>query len=880
MELAVEHIGQVPEGTKVVQSSCGTRDLLCLSGGVGLTVLHRDGREPFKWTLSERRGCRDGTAGFLNASAGIGYVALEDHESDKHLAVFDTAQNWSQAFCGFVDCKFGRSSAKAVVGMRTRERGGSEVANVVVISSSGKIAILRCPGRTGTEIGDVIVPHVADLCRGRLLGVDTTVPGFCAIAKIERKHVGIHILKVDEEERGQLLKSGHGSRIDMAEPSGEASSSVSAVLWETLWAPTAPKNDAEPIGFAIQPDAAFVLYAGGTLRIFGPLGRLRNGQERESLNRWRSDSSELSSVGLDATYVADNSDVEERPQKQRRCTLRHSVKYEISLLASATGASGNDGGEESRAPGNESNINQTRRGGIVSVGGGYVMVGYGTVLSVWDGLYGVGHGFAELPDEIASICGSSSDGEVIVILASGLLLSVAVNLDEESEGLNLGSALKRQHSCLSITASQSNAVLPAKAPLHVQPVAISILKATADAGGSAPQLFENFVKAENRDEMRRVRRVLDRISTPTAKDVSDAMLKYVFGNKSTRRLRKWVSRTPALIDDVAQRPRHRLEWLPSERLAATVVARCLRELHSDHPSFLIPLIDMLGSGVVSSDFVLAVMSDLNSASVGVANDEVVPVSLTAPLVHKISCSGALEGMLLRLVDLSELDVVRMIQFGLRTLDASGVKTWMKAVSTSCGTEQEDADLFAAHRCHRLLGRCIARPVDEKQVTAALHRMPLQDVLSFLRYLKLVLTDEEMAELLCFHGDRLVRGEGTAQTGNSVSPADYRGVESWLDEPSFKGESAIKACALMGQICLDWIGRICAVHMTTLVMDERGTKMLSGLLEVVRARKVQVQCATPLVGILQHVREKQPVPTNDDPLYSVDRIHVTKFSALT
>jgi hypothetical protein len=29
-----------------------------------------------------------------------------------------------------------------------------------------------------------------------------------------------------------------------------------------------------------------------------------------------------------------------------------------------------------------------------------------------------------------------------------------------------------------------------------------------------------------------------------------------------------------------------------------------------------------------------------------------------------------------------------------------------------------------------------------------------------------------------------------------------------------------------------------------------------------------------------VREKQPVPTNDDPLYSVDRIHVAKFSALT
>jgi hypothetical protein len=714
--------------------------------------------------------------------------------------------------------------------------------------------------------------------------MDASVPGFCAIARLEGKQFGIHILNI----RGQKHAS---SRVDYADgtrqPVGHchdkaqfSAKDFSCVdTWDTIWAPPTPKHDPAPIGFAIQPDAAFILYSGGTLRVFWPQGRRIEGHQDATLNRWRADGS-AHKVG-DKSPAPDKDDhaVDENPAKRRKCMVRLAVKFDITLLAAVKGTTGNNSGE--KASEFASAADRPPCGGLASVGGGYVMVGYGRVVSVWDGLYGVGHGYVELPCDLVSISKGAADGEAIVFLSNGSIFSVAMDLSEEFEGLSLGIALKRQHSCLSITSFQSNTVLPSKAPLHVQPVASSILKATADAGGSAPHLFENFVKTENRDEMRRVRKVLDPTATPTAKDVGDSMLKFVFGNKATRRVWKWAERSPSLKEQIASRPRHRLELLPSERLAASVVARCLRELHRDGLTFLVPLIDMLGSGVVSADFVLAVISDLNAASVGAESDEHVPVSLTAPLVRQVDTSSALEAMLLRVADIAELDVIRMVQFGLRIVEAhrSG-KSEGKGELAYRAHEQEDALRTIPRRAERLLGRCITRPVDEKQVTSALQRMPLQDVVAFLRYLKRLLNDDALAEKVCFPGSWAENLERRADETDCDSPSEYRGAGLWLDEPAFKDVSTVKALSLLQQRCVDWIGRLSDVHMTTLVMDERGAKVLTGLLEVVRAQKARTQSATPLIGILQHVREKFPVPTKEDPLYSVDCIHISSFAALT
>jgi hypothetical protein len=227
--------------------------------------------------------------------------------------------------------------------------------------------------------------------------------------------------------------------------------------------------------------------------------------------------------------------------------------------------------------------------------------------------------------------------------------------------VTLALALRRQAVCREVVADVICADGANREPLRVQPVAAPPLRAAADAGGAGePQVLPAHIKADEREDEVRLRKVLD--MDADAQKVRDAFGLYVRGNLTSRiEQEKALAKGKAAVvaagisvaAGIGVAASTKLERLPSERLAATVVARCLREIEAGREEFLVPLVDMVCSGVVCSDVVLAVMSGL-----AVPGADGASVSMTHALTRSIDTSYGLEAVLMRVSDLSDADVVR------------------------------------------------------------------------------------------------------------------------------------------------------------------------------------------------------------------------------
>jgi hypothetical protein len=81
------------------------------------------------------------------------------------------------------------------------------------------------------------------------------------------------------------------------------------------------------------------------------------------------------------------------------------------------------------------------------------------------------------------------------------------------------------------------------------------------------------------------------------------------------------------------------------------------------------------------------------------------------------------------------------------------------------------------------------------------------------------------------------------------------------------------------LCSEWVGRILEAHMTTLVVDDIGSVLLTQLLATVRVHRRRAEAVSPLVGMVCHIAGSRPLPDASDNMYSKSILQVPAFAAM-
>lgn len=594
---------------------------------------------------------------------------------------------------------------------------------VVVANKTGAVSLLRGKVRVEGEVGGggtmEVFKDVAKLGFSEVIGIDVGIPGHVGFLGRIKGKMGIYVLKVRTGAEGE----------------------VEAELFSVWWCPPMPKI-VKVVGFSVTEHGAWLLYETGALHYLTPASV----EGAEGVERWRGNKKGIRRGSVTVRSPALNP-----------CNL----KFILNLLP---------------RPGGLPNTVTTPKtaqkvGGVASMGGKFLLAGFGRVVSVWDCVYGTGHGFVETTEDIVGVGRGAADGEGVVLLSDGSVFSVTMGLDDIAESLTLGVAIQRQSVCKSVLKDMEWKECM-NARLNSQPVAMSALHAAAEAGGeSASQLLSQQIKQDEKEDFSRLKQARD--SSSGASKLRGLMGLYVHGSERERKELEALSKTPK---SGTKHGKHRagLSRLPSERLSATVVARCLMEMNAGRSEFAIPLIDTLSTGVVGAEMVKAVMVGLTSSS-----DVPVTLSLTAGLFKTVETSYALEAVLMRVSDLPELDVVRAAQYAVRLRehaasessrclkiwkDVRALKRKLKSENRKSGASAEvedsrggendavgvdamkkkgEADLLLA-RVDRVLARCINYAMDSEPFCIALRRIPPRDVLGLLAYCEKVLVDYRIA----------------------------------------------------------------------------------------------------------------------------------------
>lgn len=502
-------------------------------------------------------------------------------------------------------------------------------------------------------------------------------------------------------------------------------------------------------------------------------------------------------------------------------------------------------------------------GGVADVGGGYVAVGYGQYVSIWDGIYMVGHGVVQIAGRVTGICG---DGFARALIASEKGFDCM--LIGNRAPLSLGLAVKRKGSCDAIVTSLQQD--SHSAPIHSQPVTVGAIRTAAEAGASPDEVFRPVMKNLDSEEMKIVRALVDRNATGTPEAVAQLTQKYTTEFKKVRR----GNRGKAV--DLG------LSALPSERLAAVSVARCLYELHFGHAKYVVPLIDMLGTGVVSSEAVLPVIEMSDSWQMGPESQPLRLRSIVDPLITSPTFLSALEAMVLRVADLPERDIVRIAQFSVRLVQASSVSG---DESDDVGDSESKASLLRLrHMSHatRLLLMCTNASVNRTRIVDALRQVPLADVTALLGHFGQML-DGPIPPFSLSMTSKLPPVPPSVRRGYfGPASADldvelYRGVGNWLDNEDSGTGRASDASQLRG--CIEWSCHIIDAHLATLIMDKQGRALTVQLLKTVRQRRREFDVLKSLEGLTFHLSGQLPLPNQHDPLYSSTVIEVPAYAAL-
>lgn len=500
-------------------------------------------------------------------------------------------------------------------------------------------------------------------------------------------------------------------------------------------------------------------------------------------------------------------------------------------------------------------------GDVADLGGSYVAIGYGQYVSIWDGIYKVDHGIQQISGHVTAICPRS--GKALVASEEGFIELTADN----SSPVSLGLAVRRKGSCDAVVSKMQQ---PSdEVPIHSQPVIVRAAKVAAEAG-SPERVFNRLLKSLDGEEMEIVRALVNRETCSSAEAVAKLTQHYTMEYKKVRRGNRGKSTDLGLSN------------LPSERLAAVSVARCLYEIHFGHGRYVVPLIDMIGTGVVSNEAVLAVVELSDSWQMGPAAEPLVLRSIVDPLITSPTFLNSLEAIVSRVADLPEGDIVRIVQFAVRMIQSSSPSSDEEGSMTDA---PDSTASFLRSRQHlqatHLLFSCVNASVDKSRVVQALRQVPLADIIRILGRFDHILSDISSSSLQRRKKPRQVPSDVKrgffGPSGGSFDITLYRGVGNWLDQEG--NANLIMEAGDMGVSgVIQWTCHVIDAHLATLIMDASGRELASGLLKTVRHRKRELEVLRSLEGLTSHLVGKHPLPTQD-PLYSNTTIEVPMYAAL-
>lgn len=497
-------------------------------------------------------------------------------------------------------------------------------------------------------------------------------------------------------------------------------------------------------------------------------------------------------------------------------------------------------------------------GFVANVEDDFFTVGYGKYVSVWDCEYHVLHKYVQVDSRIQRRCSGMSTAGRFFFTDSGVQ-EVVTPTKKGSKRVSLGMAMKRKDEFSKLVRDIHQTI--EKAPLRSQPLSIAPIKAAADANSHSTKMFETHISLEDQREDNLVRDILTKSATPTA----EALMALIC--EETR-----------IAPTHSRRRRNRghnsmgLTRLPSERLAAVTVARCLYEVQAGDSKFLVPLIDMIGTGVVSNEAVLAVADISDSWCMGSNRKPFHLQSIVDPLLSSMEYSHALEGMISTVGDLPHLDFVRVLRHAVCVLEECSAKKengLMKANGRSRCHDAHSSETRKRVRCQRLLERCFECSIDQEQSILSVRRLPFSDIVMILRRFQIVLGEtaptaegEDLQEL-----GKPLKGlqsgmKDVAFTGDAAKC--YRGVNNWIDNDRFTKR---KRRAIWTRGCITWTCHMIDAHLSTLILDESGRELAEQLLQAVKERRKGLEQLKSLEGLAGHLAHRKAVPSGPDALYN-------------
>lgn len=512
----------------------------------------------------------------------------------------------------------------------------------------------------------------------------------------------------------------------------------------------------------------------------------------------------------------------------------------------------------------------TPGGGILPLSDGYFVIAFGSLLSVWDDAYFIGHAFTRTAAPIMSLHATSHLGPLVHTTHEQLFLSVH---DGSSVGLSppsLGLAIRRKGICDDFV--RGLRTFSEYAPLRAQPLTVNPTRAAAEAGGNTDHIFLRVIDSERDRELAEVRAALNQKATPTAEALWTLCKDYLVMGETICRGRS--NNYSELC----------LARLPSDRLAAACVARCLCEVQRDNITFVVPLIDMLGSGVVSSEGVVAAMEvhiSMNDSS-DEQEEENLPASIVECLTQSNDFFNVLEAIVWQTVDLGEMDLVRVVHFATKKsvahwddLDESQRQNWTI-------TQRKRRLLWA--RARRLLLKCLSIATDNVLTLQSIAAVPFNEVVFILEELERVI--QYLRSGSSIHVDELKNNEevvkkattqlATGETFDKDLVLEYRGYGRWLDF-SKKKRRDIKSAL---EHCLQWTSFVVDAHLTGLILDSAGRKLAERLLKIVQEERRGCAALQSLKGLTTHLTSQKNIPEIREKLHKVRITKVPNFAGLS
>lgn len=629
----------------------------------------------------------------------------------------------------------------------------------------------------------------------------------------------------------------------------ESFSTISVVQLGAMQLPKPPSVvRSKSIGKKVVLDFVFdekyiaVLYGGGLVHILRPQQSLNrsfhNGEGK--LNSWYGDKER--SVSSDASIIA-----------------KPDLTFQLS-----SGSVDDNGASMSKAWKGL----QEDTGGIARLDENYFAIGYGQYVSIWDSAYIVGHGLVQVDGHVTVVCPGRCRAKPLIGTEAGLQ-ELWVGDTDGSTPFSLGLTITRKGACDGIVTELLRA--SEAVPMHAQPVTVAATKIAAEAEGDADRVFRSRLDTLDEEEIALVRMLLNRSETSLPEAVARLTKEYTTEFKKVRRGNR------GKYSDMG------LAKLPSERLAAVSVARCLYEIQDGNPKFLVPLIDMIGTGVVSSEAVLAVMGSSDSWNMGADSEPLALLSIVDPLMTSGIFINALEAVITRVADLPEPDIVRVVQFVVRLTheEFSNDSAVGEGLAESEGNTGKSERL--AQATHLLL-KSVSSAVDRTRVVESLRQIPIADVIAMLNrfddILNAAAATSEVKKRAKTPQAPLPLRDGFFVKDSAFfdeeEVAKYRGVGDWLDDD--EDRNVLRRKSIVSG-CIEWTSHLIDAHLANLIMDETGQEVAARLLQTVRLRRGEFEVIKSLHGLTSHLMDGKPVPNQNDPLYTNTVLEVPAYASL-